>query len=400
MALYEASQVSIPGEVTLDEARDFSEQVLLNAKVKYLDNNQVRAVENCLANPCHKSLARFMAKSFLNSFQCTSGGLMNDLHQLAKMDFNMTQSMHHKEIDVVLKWWRDTGLAKELKFTRDQPLKWYICSMVCLVHPEMSDDRVELAKPISLIYIIDDIFDLYGTLEELTLFTEAINKWDIAALEQLPECMKRCFKALYDITDEISYKIYQKYGLNPIESLRKTEARWLASGYSLNSDEYLKNAIVSTGVHVVLVHTLFLLGHCMTKEDEDFVENMPGIISSTATILRLWDDLGNAMDEKQEGRDGSYLEYYMKEHKDCSIKEAREKVANMILDAWKCLNKECLFPNPFPQTFSKACLNIARMVPLLYNYDDNHGLPIFEEHVKSLLYESICIGKEKKRRKM
>ncbi|XP_062162276.1 (3S,6E)-nerolidol synthase 1 isoform X2 [Alnus glutinosa] len=400
MALYEASQLNIEGEDILDEARNFSEQ-LLNARVRHFDHdNQLRVVENTLRHPYHKSLARFMAKNFFGNSQETNGW-PNDLQLLAKIDFNMVQSMHQKEIVQISKWWRDLGLAKELKFARNQPLKWYICSMVCLTDPELSDERLELTKPISLVYIIDDIFDVYGTLEELTLFTEAIKKWDFAALEQLPEYMKMCFKALYDITNEISYKIYRKHGWNPIDYLRKTwaslcnaflvEAKWFASGHSPKSEEYLENAVVSSGVHVVLVHTFFLLGQHITKETEDLVDNIPGIISSPATILRLWDDLGSAMDECQDGRDGSYIDYYVKEHQGCSIKEAREKVVNMISDAWKRLNKECLSPNPFSAAFTKASLNIARMVPLLYNYDDNHCLPSFEEHLKSVLYESVSL---------
>ncbi|XP_035544712.1 (3S,6E)-nerolidol synthase 1-like [Juglans regia] len=393
MALYEASQLNIEGEDVLDEAGKFCEQ-LLNAWEKDRDNiNHAGVVGNTLGHPYHKSLASFMAKEFFDNSQGSSGWL-NDFLQLAKMDFNM-------EIAQISKWWGDLGLAKELKFARNQPLKWYICSMVCLVDPDLSDERVELTKPISLIYIIDDIFDVHGTLEELTLFTEAINKWDFGTLDQLPEYMKICFKALYDITEEISQKIYQKHGSNPLDSLRKTwaslcnaflvEAQWFALGQSPKSKDYLENAIVSSGVHVVLVHSFFLLGQRITEETEDLVENMPGIISSPATILRLWDDLGSAMDESQDGRDGSYIEYYMKEHQDCSIKDAREKVVNMISDAWKRLNKECLSPNPFPATFTKASLNIARMVPLLYNYDENHGLPSLEEHVKSVLYESASM---------
>lgn len=73
------------------------------------------------------------------------------------------------------------------------------------------------------------------------------------------------------------------------------EAQWFASGESPKSREYLENAVVTSGVHVVLVHTFFLLGERITEETEDLLENMPGIISSPATILRLWDDLGNAM---------------------------------------------------------------------------------------------------------
>lgn len=49
-------------------------------------------------------------------------------------------------------------------------------SLACLTDPNLSEERVELTKPISLIYIIDDIFDIYGTIEELTLFTEAVSR--------------------------------------------------------------------------------------------------------------------------------------------------------------------------------------------------------------------------------
>lgn len=69
------------------------------------------------------------------------------------------------------------GLAKELKFARNQPLKWHMWSMAALTDPSLSMQRIELTKPISLIYIIDDIFDVYGTLDELTLFTQAVNRY-------------------------------------------------------------------------------------------------------------------------------------------------------------------------------------------------------------------------------
>jgi (3S)-linalool synthase len=50
-------------------------------------------------------------------------------------------------------------------------------SMSVLIDPNLSEQRVELTKPISLVYIIDDIFDLYGTLNDLSIFTEAVNEY-------------------------------------------------------------------------------------------------------------------------------------------------------------------------------------------------------------------------------
>lgn len=40
-------------------------------------------------------------------------------------------------------------------------------------------------------------------------------------MEQLPDFMKMCFKALYDITNEIGNKVHVEYGWNPVTSLQK-----------------------------------------------------------------------------------------------------------------------------------------------------------------------------------
>ncbi|KAK2992156.1 hypothetical protein RJ640_016929 [Escallonia rubra] len=93
------------------------------------------------------------------------------------MEFNLVQTVHHQELVQVSRWWKHLGLAKELKLARDQPLKWHMWPMTALTDPSLSEQRVDLTKPISLIYLIDDIFDVYGTLDELTLFAEAVNRY-------------------------------------------------------------------------------------------------------------------------------------------------------------------------------------------------------------------------------
>ena len=71
------------------------------------------------------------------------------------------------------------------------------------------------------------------------------------------------------------------------------------------------------------------------------------------------------------------------------MENARQNVTYMISDLWKRLNKECLSQHPFSTSFTKGSLNIARMVPLMYSYDDNQSLPHLEEHMKSLLFEAF-----------
>lgn len=46
----------------------------------------------------------------------------------------------------------------------------------------LSEQRVQLTKSIAFVYLIDDIFDLYGTLDELAIFMEAVDKYVLCFL--------------------------------------------------------------------------------------------------------------------------------------------------------------------------------------------------------------------------
>nr|GMC89883.1 (3S,6E)-nerolidol synthase 1-like [Ipomoea batatas] len=386
MALYEASHLCIEddGDI-LDEAFLFSTN-FLTARLPHLDDFQASMVQNTLHYPHHKSLPRFMTNHYLKHHDLKKDWEKR-IANLAIMDFNKMQCVYHEEILQVFKWWKGL-LSKELKLARKQPLKWYIWSMATVTDPCMSKQRIELTKPISLVYIVDDIFDVHGTIDELTLFTEAINRWEFPETDKLPNYMRMCFKVIQETTHEISNVVYQEFGWNPIDYLKKEwaslcnafliEAKWFASGHSPKADEYLKNGVISSGVPMVLTNLFFLFGY------GEFIGtiDIEGIISSVATILRLLDDLGTAKDEEQEGKDGSYMEYYMKEQEGGSLSDGRQHVLDKVSLQWKLLNKHCLSPNTILTSFKTACLNAARLIPMMYTYDDNHRLPILEEHVK------------------
>jgi (3S)-linalool synthase len=68
-------------------------------------------------------------------------------------------------------------MATEPKFAQYQPLKWYMWPMACFTDPSFSDERIGLKKTISLIYVIDDISDVHGTLEQLSLFTDLVTRY-------------------------------------------------------------------------------------------------------------------------------------------------------------------------------------------------------------------------------
>lgn len=99
VSLYEASQLSIRGEDELDEAGDYSYQ-LLRSSLTHLDYNQARLVRNSLDHPHHKSLASFTAKYYFND---EPNGWISELQELAKTEFERVQSQHQHEIVEILK---------------------------------------------------------------------------------------------------------------------------------------------------------------------------------------------------------------------------------------------------------------------------------------------------------
>ncbi|XP_072978777.1 (3S,6E)-nerolidol synthase 1-like isoform X1 [Typha angustifolia] len=393
LSLHDASYLN-KGEDVLYKANEFAAKHL-KSSISNLEPNLAALVTHTLDHPYHRSLQQYKARYHLSYRQGCFGRNSSAMEELAVMDFNLNQLLHQKELEQIASWWKNSRLAEELPLARDQLQKWYLLSTILLPDPQFSEYRIQLAKAIAFIYLIDDIYDVMGSLDELSLFTEAINKWEHPDSISLPHYMKACYKALYDVTNQIADTISQEHGWNPINSLKKSwaklcnafmvEARWFTAKQVPMTSTYLKNGVISTGLHVGLVHIFFLLGQGITKETVEVIESDPGLITCPATILRLWDDLGSAKDENQEGFDGSYVDCYMKENPQCSVDDAREHVMDLISKTWEALNKECFSSRLFSQDFIQASLNSARMVRPAYSYDDQQKLPMLE-YIKLLLF--------------
>ncbi|KAL3740493.1 hypothetical protein ACJRO7_021727 [Eucalyptus globulus] len=341
MELYEAAQISMEGEDILDEAGSFSSNCLNALLTCDLDHEQARMIESTLQYPYRKSFARLLApQSFVNDMP-GANSWMEDSLEVANRKRRIDQYVHQEEIHQINNFsscisyisggGKELGLGEKMEFARDQPLKWHMWSMAILTDPSLSELRVELIKPISLVYIIDDIFDVHGTVDELILFTEVIKRWDNVCAEQLPEYMKICFKVLNDIANDFGKIIFEKHGWNPTRFLKQmwanlcnaflVEFQWNASGKLPKADDYLKNAIITSGVPLVLTHLFFLMGQNIANQSMDSKKEevqLPNIIFLVAEILRLWDDLGCAQDENQNGYDGSYVECYLRENEGSS----------------------------------------------------------------------------------
>ncbi|KAG6584050.1 hypothetical protein SDJN03_19982, partial [Cucurbita argyrosperma subsp. sororia] len=367
-SLHEASQLCMHGDDILEEAQNFSSHWLNAWVVVHVNHHSATLVHNTLLHPYHKSLPQFMLPNYFGDKQWTNKWI-HTLQGVAKVNFNTTQRLRQYELNQFSKWWKESYLGRELNFARNQPMKWYIASLSCLTDVCHSEQRIQLAKAIAFVYLIDDIL-MY------------LERWKSSP----------CSQKLFVDGIWLLLKSYQAACWGKLCKAFLVEAEWFSSEHWPSAEEYLRNGRVSTGVHVTLVHVFFLLGQQISNQTVELLEEDLDIVSCSATILRLWDDMGSAKDENQEGHDGSYVKYYMKEHPSTSFSATQKHIMWKISEAWKSLNREWLYCNPlFPSQFTQASLNIARAVPLFYSYGRNQSLPTFEQHMERLLFHSLDI---------
>ncbi|KAJ0081580.1 hypothetical protein Patl1_11617 [Pistacia atlantica] len=150
LSFYEASFYGLEGESMMQEAWEFSSKHLKDLDYKDVDQNLVPLVEHALELPLHWWAPRLETKWFIDSYERREDK-NHLLLEFAKVDFNILQGIHQEDL-------KDTLRSVTL------PQLFY------------SYCRKFVAKAIALITVIDDIYDVYGTLPELELLTDAITR--------------------------------------------------------------------------------------------------------------------------------------------------------------------------------------------------------------------------------
>ncbi|KAF7848704.1 hypothetical protein BT93_L1721 [Corymbia citriodora subsp. variegata] len=382
--LLEASHLALEGESILDEAKAFSTGIL-HDRVSSLDGRLSKCAIHALELPMQWRVQWFDIKWQIDLYEQQEDKKSN-LLELAKLNFNMVQATHQRDLIEISRWWRDLGLIEQVHFTRDRPVESFLYALGLSQEPRFSSLRKSLTKVVIFILIIDDVYDIYGSLEELECFTGAITRWDSEQIQQLPECMKVCFRALHDVTYEIAYDIGKEENWHRVlPHLKKawagfcnallTEAKWDHLGYTPTLEEYLNNAWTSSSGPLLMSHAYFFVGHMKLEDVADLLERNKDLIYNVSMIIRLCNDLRTSKAEIDRGDAPSSVVCYMREAK-VSEDVARKHMKGLINQAWKNMNAHCFHnaETPLLQSYIDVTVNAARSAHMLYQFGDGFGI--------------------------
>ncbi|XP_043692889.1 alpha-terpineol synthase, chloroplastic-like [Telopea speciosissima] len=397
LSLYEASHLAVEGENILDEAKGLT-RTALEIKIKCnMESWLAKQVNHALELPLHWRMPWLEARWYIDIYHKKENSIPT-LIELAKLNFNIVQGVHQRELVELSRWWKILGLGDHLGFIRESVIRGFLWTLGMNPEPQYSNFRIDLTKIVMLITAVDDVYDVYGSLEELELFTHAVERWDIEAMEQLPDYMKICFLAVFNTVNEMGYFHIKQHGFQRIPFLQKEwvdlckayliEAKWYYNNHKTTLEEYLNNGITSIACKALLIHAFFSSPLTFPKETLYCFSQHPSLLDWSAIIFRLADDLGTSKDELERGDVLKSIQSYMHET-GASEDVAREQMWNMIHETWKKINKEFLLP----QHFIRTTLKLVRNSLCIYQYGDGHGAidDQTKNRVKLLLFEAIPI---------
>ncbi|PIN05453.1 (+)-epi-alpha-bisabolol synthase [Handroanthus impetiginosus] len=399
LSLYEASFLSMDGEGILDEAQHFATHHLKQKLNQNINKHLAEEIAHALELPLHCRMLRLETRWFIDTYERREN--MNPLLlELAKLDFNIVQKIYQDELKELSRWHTKSRLAEKLSFARDRLVECFLWTVGFTFEPCHRYCRIMSVKFAVLITIIDDIYDVYGTLDELEVFTDVVDRWDINALEQLPEYMRICFLALFNTVNEMAYDILrdQEFNITPhsknrwAELCKKylVEAHWYNSGYKPSLNEFLNNGWVSSTGPLLLVHAYFCMTDPLKDKPLEDMQRHPEIIKWTSLVSRLVDDLGTSSDELKRGDNPKSIQCYMHDT-GCNEDDSRSFIMNLITSTWKNINRDALMNREYSRDFIKTSINFARISQCMYQYGDGHGIPDRESKARilSLVIEPI-----------
>ncbi|CAI0474039.1 unnamed protein product, partial [Linum tenue] len=358
LELYKASLITtlLPSEPILDGIKDWTSSYLRQTSLSHNDSDQdqrgysLNQVEYALRF-AYASLERIENRLSIETADVdnhvkllkTSYSLSNagnkDWLEFAVDDFNKCQSLQRKELEVLERWVKDYRI-EELKFARQKVAYGFFAAAAILFSPEHAEARSSWAKNTVLVTLVDDLFDVGGSEEELLNLIDLVKAWH--GHESIGFCSEKVeiiFKAVYDATNEYVAKASLVQGrcvkhhfmdmwLVLLDCMWQEYVRG-RDQIIPTMEEYIATGYVSVALGPVILVPMYFLG-CNLSEKAMRSKEYDDLFMHVSVIARLLNDLATIGREIAQGKENSLALGMMQGSGKVTEEEARREIQRMI----------------------------------------------------------------------
>ncbi|KAL5211774.1 hypothetical protein ABZP36_022621 [Zizania latifolia] len=399
LELHKASKHSLSeDELILDNIGSWSGSLLKEALLSngVQRNPTSEEIDYALKFPFYCTLDRLDHKKNIRNFD-TKGSRMlktefkpphanQDFLALAADDFCLSQSKYQDELNYLDGWVKENRLD-QLQFARQKITYCYLSAAATVFQPEWSDARISWAKTAWLTAVVDDLFDVGGSRDEVKNLMELVEKWDEhQQVGFYSEDVKIVFLAVYKTVNDIGAKASALQGHDVTEYLigswrhilrsMMAEIEWQWSQYMPTFEEYMESGAVSLGQGATAMAALFLIGQ---KLPVDVVKHQEyeELFRLMGTCGRLLNDIRGIEREEMDGKMTNGVSLLaLHSGGSMSVHEAKKEVQKIIDTSRRklltlVLSEQGIVPRPCKQLFWKLC----KIFHLFYYQTDGFSSP-------------------------
>ncbi|KAJ1266194.1 hypothetical protein BS78_08G132100 [Paspalum vaginatum] len=352
LSLYEASYLAKPNERFLESSMTFTSRSLLKeVKSGKLSELLLMKVQHALTMPAHRGLKRLAAKHFIQIYE-KDDECDQVIPEFAKLDFHTVLLMHREEVKQFCLWYKELDGVSTLSYIRNRPVMCYFWAIGI----------------IKLFSLFDDTYDSYGTLEELSCFNQAIQRY---ATERAPRISWNNFGLIMTLLtktlDEFVDDGASALGVNCTKLIIKKTSTVPPL------DDHLRITMVTTFYWALACISFCGMCEIECTNDDVFVwvEEFPTVIKNACLISRLMDDISGHETEKSRNNVSTAVTCYAKDHGKTE-RDSKEALWCLVEDQWKSINKEFLGNTIIPTSMLTRIINLARVMESMYRHCDGY----------------------------
>ncbi|KAG2551935.1 tau-cadinol synthase-like isoform X1 [Panicum virgatum] len=398
LSLYNAANLlTHNNEGALEEALMFARRhlELIQSSLKSPLADQVA---RALKIPLPRTLKRVEAVSYMQEYSVEQR-YNPAILELAKLDFNLLQRLHQKELKTISQWWKDLSEDVGLEYVRDRIVECYFWAYSMYYEQEYARARMILVRLFILTSLLDDTYDDHATLEESRDLTKAIERWDENNISFLPEYMKKFFlkvtRNFEEFEDELEphekYRVaYVRKAFQLISKSYLQEAEWSHHEYIPSFKDHVNVSAISAGGQVMCVGSLVGMGDVATKEAFEWAIGHTDAIRASGEVSRFMDDMADFKRGRDKMDVATSVECYMKEH-NVTSEVVVAKIGSFVDVAWKTIN-QALFDHrspPLPVLQRVANFAMSIMIIFLDQRDGYTNSKEFKETLESQFVKHI-----------